>query len=202
LKVNNVKIHFNDAAICGSVCKSPKEGTVATFGKVDGLFGLTDSDLDRIAVEKAGKLLFVDQYDLPVMTDTIPFAPEWGTKVVNRQGVGNHGFIVLVGKTPRTRALLRQGKTSLLVKEGVPEQVARVAVSMQYGMEVRVAKLAAQLVEVVRKHGPFQGNSHWSFDQWIGDRTIVGLGEDELYELSFPRKSAAAVIAAEVVKQA
>ena len=156
----------------------------------------TAEKFDRIAVENAGVLWSGGYgYGCPCSTEKIPQAPEWGTRVINRQGMGNHGSIVLVGLTPRTRALVRQGKTHRLVEAGVPQEVATVAVSMQYGMETQVAMLAAEAVEAVNARGPFCGNSHRQFDAWLGRES------DHANALSFPRKSAAAEIAARVVKK-
>ena len=154
----------------------------------------TSEELDRIAVERAG-VLWCGRggYGCPKPTSKIPQAPEWGTKVIARQGMGNCGCIVLVGNTNRTRQLLRRGKTKSLVSKGVPAEVAAVAVSMPYGMETEVALLAAELVEVVSSKGPFQGDSHKEFALWTG-RKQAGAA------LSFPRKRMAAEIAAKVNK--
>lgn len=169
---------------------------MAEFYEVRG-FGpeTATAELDRCAVEEAGVLWSGGYgYALPVATSTITQAPEWGTRVVNRQGMGNHGKIVLVGKTPRARALLREGKTRRLVAEGVPEPVARVACSCHYGMEPAVATLAGLLIPAVEARGVFEGNSHRAFAFWAGS---AGDGAEPL---SFPRKLAAAQIAAKLVE--
>lgn len=154
----------------------------------------TADELDRIAVEKAGVLWSGrGGYGCPKATAKIPQAPEWGTKVIARQGMGNCGSIVLIGLTPRTQKLLRQGKTQRLTKDGVPQDVAEVAISMPYGMETDVALLATELVETVKTSGPFQGDSHRQFASWLGGNNQTGAA------LSFPRKVAAAEIAAKVV---
>jgi hypothetical protein len=51
-------------------------------------------------------------------------------------GCGNRGRAILVGRTPRARALLREGKIKKLIREGVSAEVAEIAVRHQYGMEV------------------------------------------------------------------
>jgi hypothetical protein len=157
---------------------------------------MTPETFDRIAVERAG-VLWSGGYGFacPRSVEVIAQAPEWGTRVIGAQGMGNHGRIVLVGLTPRTRALLRQGKTRRLVEAGVPVEVARVAISMSYGMEPSVARLAAEAVEAVKARGAFSGDSHWRFQAWLGRES------DLARELSFPRKAAAAAIAAEVVRR-
>lgn len=169
---------------------------MAQFSDVVGFSSdTTTEELDRIAVENAGVLWAGGYgYSCPKSTEVIPQAPEWGTRVINRQGMGNHGRIVLVGLTPRTRALMRQGKTRHLVEAGIPEEVATVAVSMQYGMETEVVMLAAEAVEAVKARGPFRGDSHRRFDAWLGR-------ESDHAALSFPRKSAAAEIAAAIVRR-
>ncbi len=152
----------------------------------------TSKELDHIALERAG-VLWTGRggYGCPKPTPKIPQAPEWGTKVIARQGMGNCGRIVLVGKTSRTRELLRRGKAQSLVNQGVPAEVAAVAISMPYGMESEVALLAAELVEVTSSKGPFWGDSHRAFALWTGNKNMGAA-------LSFPRKRAAAEIAAKV----
>jgi len=153
---------------------------------------LAPADFDRIAVEEAGVLFFnTSSFGCPRGMDIIPQAPEWGTLVIGTGGMGNQGTIVLRGLTRRTRTLLRQGKVALLLRHGVPKEVARVAVGMQWGMEV--AHQATSAIPAVIARGAFQGTSHVGFGTWIG--------EGEVYDLTFPRKEAAAAIAAEVVKR-
>jgi hypothetical protein len=154
----------------------------------------TTAEFDRVAVEKAGVLSIISQarYARPVETESIPNAPEYGTRVIGTMGTGNSGVIVLVGRAPRTRALLRQGKIDLLRRNNVPEQVAQVAASMRYGMEIAVAKQAAEVIQAVFARGSFNGLSHLAFERWVGE-------DGEVLSLSFPRKLAAAAIANEVV---
>lgn len=166
---------------------------MAQFRDVTGVGSSTAEELDRIAVENAGRLTSMGYgFSCPKPTKQIPGAPEWGTRVINTRGMGNHGTIVLVGLTPRTKALLRQGKIKSLVDQGVPERVARVAASMRYGMEVEVANLATECLEAVKQRGIFRGNSHREFNQWVGQAIA------DQYALSFWRKCAAAEIAEKV----
>lgn len=152
-------------------------------------------EFDRIAVERAGILGGTGYgFACPQATSQIPQAPEWGTQVINRQGMGNHGVIVLVGLTPRTKMLVREGKIRRLTTElGVPPRIAEVAVSMRYGMEISVAMLAAEAVEAIKVRGPFRGQSHKEFNEWLGRPS------EHTASLSFPRKIAAAAIAEELI---
>lgn len=154
----------------------------------------TSEELDQIALERAG-VLWTGRggYGCPKPTPRIPQAPEWGTKVIARQGMGNCGHIVLVGNTNRTKQLLRRGKIRSLVNKGITAEVAAVAVSMPYGMEIEVAKLATELIETVKIRGQFQGDSHRDFARWAKNNQTGAA-------LSFPRKRAAAEIAAKVNK--
>lgn len=163
---------------------------MAQFRDNTGLYISSPEELDRIAVECAGRLSSMGYgFDCPVALKQIPGAPEWGTRVIDTRGMGNHGTIVLVGLTPRTKALLRQGKIKSLVDHGVPEKVARAAISIRYGMELEVARLAGDCVNAVIKRGEFRGGSHREFNLWAGE-DIAGK-----YALSFWRKCAAAQIA-------
>jgi hypothetical protein len=163
------------------------------FYDASGTRGMTTEELDRVALESAGWLYSTGYgYACPVSNEVIPGAPEWGTRVVNTQGMGNYGDIILVGRTLRTRELLREGKKRFLVRHGVPEDVAEVARSMQYGMEIEVASLAAEIIWAVQHRGPFQGRYHRAFNAWC---------DLESCKLSFPRKLAAANIAAAVAQR-
>jgi hypothetical protein len=149
--------------------------------------GLSITECDKIAVNDAGVISsnFGYGYACP-KGGTIN--DEYDSVVVNKQGMGNHGRIVLRGRTPRARSLIREGKVLNLTRQGIPWVVARVAPSCQYGMETDVAQLAADLLETVKVCGPFRGDSHYAFEQWAGSWT----GN---LEMSFPRKAAAAEIA-------
>ena len=168
---------------------------MSSFYNVRGFTADTAAEeFDRIAVEEAGVLrISGGGYDCPVPTEKIPQAPEWGTRVINRKGTGNGGRIVLVGLTPRTRELAARGKIRHLISMGVAKEVAVVAASMQYGMERGVALLAVEAVDAVKARGAFSGYSHRMFETWLGR-------ESEYLALTFPRKCAAADIAAKVVQ--
>lgn len=148
---------------------------------------LSIEECDRIAINEAGVISanFGYGYACPKGGK---INAEYDSVVVNKQGMGNHGCIILRGLNPRSRALIREGKVLTLTRREVPWIVARVAPSCQYGMEIPVCMLAADLLDVVRHIGPFHGDSHRSFERWAGSWT----GN---IDMSFPRKFAAAHIA-------
>lgn len=148
---------------------------------------LSVAECDEIALKKAGLLSdgFGYGYACPKGGRV---NEEYESFVTNTQGMGNHGSIILRGLTPRARALIREGKVLFLTRKGIPWVVARVAPSLQYGMEIAVCELAADLLETVKRAGPFVGNSHYAFERWAGSWT----GN---LKMSFPRKWAAAEIA-------
>lgn len=164
---------------------------MSEFCQFTGIEHLTSADIERIALEEGGRVpTRSTTLGGPIGVQTIPYAPEWGTIVINTQGRADLGDIVLRGLTPRTKALLRQGKIRRLVNAGVDEVVAEVAVSMKYGNELAVAEVAELAMEAARQKGPYRGNSHASFDSWLGESVM----------LSFPRKAAAAAIGAKALR--
>jgi len=76
---------------------------------------------------------------------------DYSARRIASGGCGNQGRYVLVGKTPRGRALVRQGKIQRLVAAGVRQDVAAAAASMQYGMEI--APFASALANLADKAG-------------------------------------------------
>ena len=113
---------------------------------------------------------------------------EYEGVVVNTQGMGNHGSLVLRGRTLRASCLLREGKIKLLTDNGVRRKTATIAVSMHRGMEKGVASLADQLVEIC-KVSKFSGHSRAQFTEWSGGIETT---------LSFPRIISAIEIAEKV----
>lgn len=150
--------------------------------------GLSIEQCDHLALHNAGIVSggFGYGYACPKKG---PVNSDYESIVINKQGMGNHGSILLRGRTPRARGLIREGKILSITKQGIPWSVARHAVHMLYGMEIEVAQLATDLVETVRQIGEFSGDSHWQFSKWAGQWT-------EEIGMSFPRKYAASVIAA------
>ena len=144
--------------------------------------GLSIKECDKIALEMAGAIYSTGYgFSLPRGGE---INEEYSSKVINSRGMGNHGTIILVGKTPRARRLLRKGKIKKIMSWGIREAVAKVAVSMPYGMEEDVVRLADDILELVREV-PYKGNSHKEFDKWCGFSA----------PLSYPRKEAALAIA-------
>jgi hypothetical protein len=166
--------------------ETAKEMKMGNFHEVE-FSGLSIANCDEIALKNAGVLsdAFGYGYALPRGG---PVNSEYDSVVINTQGMGNHGSIILRGRTPRTRQLIREGKVLHLTRHGIPWVVARVAPSCQYGMELDVVELADDLMEAVRLRGQFRGRSHRAFSEWAGSWT-------ENLEMSFPRKDAAAEIA-------
>jgi hypothetical protein len=113
--------------------------------------------------------------------------PHYDLIIVGTRGLGNSGTVYLKGKTHYGRRMVREGKIRSLVAEGCPREVAEVAISHQWGMEVW--KLAVDLVPLV-KHGINLRaiNSHADFDRITGIETAF----------SFPRKMAAVHLAEKI----
>lgn len=64
---------------------------------------------------------------------------------VGTGGVGNHGCMVLYGRTPRARQIIREGKILKLTRGGFPWVLARRAVRVRFGMEPEVIRCAEVL---------------------------------------------------------
>lgn len=72
---------------------------------------------------------------------------------VGKCGMGNHGWLVLVGETPRTRELLHRGRVTATARDlGVDEATAvaltRAAAGIQYGHERLVLRAALALAHL------------------------------------------------------
>ncbi len=144
------------------------------------------AECDTVALNNAGHVRsFGFSYEIPVAGD---INEEYFTIRVNSQGMGNHGSLVLRGKTLRASLLLREGKIKFLTDNGVRRKTACVAVSMHRGMEKDVALLADQLVEIC-KVSKFTGHSRAQFQEWSGGLETT---------LSFPRIISAIAIAEKV----
>lgn len=113
----------------------------------------------------------------------------YGVRTINTQGMGNHGSVVLVGKTPHGRRMVRRGKIARLTREGCPEDIAAAAVSMSYGMEEKVWKLASVLLPLARMGVSLRCTGHRHFEAVTGIRD---------HGCSFPRVEAAVAIAERV----
>lgn len=143
------------------------------------------AECDKIA--KTGGVIrsFGFGFEIPVAGD---LNPEYETVLINKRGMGNHGSLVLRGKTLRSALLIREGKIKILTDSGVRRKTACVAVSMPRGMEEGVANLADQLVELSRV-SKFTGHSRAQFQEWSGGLETT---------LSFPRIISAIAIAEKV----
>ena len=161
---------------------------MAEFGVFD-VKHLTVTECDEIALNNGGKAstTFGYGYELPRGGN---INEEYSSVVVNTRGMGNHGFIVLVGRTPRARALLRQGKIALLMEQGIRRSVAAACVTERSGMEIEVARMADDLLEICMA-SEFRGHGHAQFQAWSGMTE---------YNLSYPRVAAAVTIAAKAAK--
>lgn len=115
--------------------------------------------------------------------------PDFKMRRIATRGTGNGGRWVLVGLTPRGRAICREGRVARLIREGVPADVAQAAAGMPYGAEPEVARLAADLVRVAHVATRPTGRRDWE--------RIVGAPVPD--GQSMPRAWAAWDIAAAVV---
>ncbi len=156
-------------------------------------YGFGSCDLEQVAL-RGGVLASMGYgFDCPRAIDRIPGNPEWGTRIINKKGMGNHGSIVLKGNTPKTRAMIRQGKINTLIARGVCREVANAAVHVSHGMEPGIAELAEKLLETAWR-GDYKGSSHREFSRWA-----YLLSEDMYSGFSHERKSAAAAIASKAL---
>jgi hypothetical protein len=148
--------------------------------------GLSVAECDTVALNNAGVLRsFGFSYNIPVTGDV---NEEYSSVRINSQGMGNHGSLVLRGKTLRASLLLREGKIKLLTDSGVRRKTASISVSMHRGMEKDVAILADQLVELCQA-SKFNGHSRAHFQEWSGGVKTT---------LSMPRIFSAIAIAEKV----
>lgn len=113
----------------------------------------------------------------------------YGVRTINTRGMGNHGSVILVGKTPHGRRMVRRGKIARLTRDGCLADIAEVAVSMPYGMEARVWKLAEELLPLARMGVSLRCTGHRHFEAVTGIRD---------HGCSFPRVNAGVAIAERV----
>jgi len=151
--------------------------------------GLTPTELDEIAA--SGKPLASIGYGYSCRGAEETSSPDYRVRWVGTEGMGNYGTAVLVGLTPRGKALCRSGRLASLLVAGCPAEVADVAASMPYGMEMDVWSLAASLLDLAR-HG-LDISTDWS-GRWKFQRA-TGLEPS----CSFPRVCAARAIAARLI---
>ena len=113
----------------------------------------------------------------------------YGVITIDTRGMGNHGEVVLVGKTPHGRRMVRRGKIARLTRQGCPADIAEVAVSMPRGMEERVWRLAEELLPMARMGVSLRCTGHHHFEE------VTGLRD---HGCSFPRIMSAVAIAERV----
>jgi hypothetical protein len=119
---------------------------MADFYKAE--YNLSSEELDKFALsgQPIGKMGF--SYVTHPDVDAF-ISADYSIRVVNTRGTGNCGTVVLVGKTPRGKKIVREGKISRLISDGCPSEIAVEAASTKYGMESRVWRLATNLLPVV-----------------------------------------------------
>ena len=153
---------------------------------------LSVEECRQIALEQGGAFGgYGFGYDCPKGNPTMN--DEFGCKVVNRQGMGNHGFFVLIGRTPQARELLRKGKANQLMEQfQVPNWFAVQAVGASYAFEITGLAwgIYSLLLEMQARAFAEQlemANSHRRLRNLLGD--VYGEG------FSFPRHQAAIKLA-------
>ena len=144
---------------------------------------LTIEECDQIALDGGRFDSFGYGYECPVSNEQMN--PEYGVRVINTKGMGNHGSFVLFGRTDRAKSLLRQGKVNLLVSQGISRLIAEQCSISHRGMELSVAKAAESLflsdeflferqaIRLARSHkelssllGPIYKEHELSFPRW------------------------------------
>lgn len=150
--------------------------------------GYTPEELDALAIQ--GDPIDSMGYDYKCRPkDGALESEHYGVRTINTQGMGNHGSVILVGKTAHGRRLVRMGKIARLTREGCPADIAEAAVSMPYGMEERVWKLAEDLLPLAQRGISLCVRGHHHFEAVTGIRD---------HGCSFPRVEAAIAIAERV----
>jgi hypothetical protein len=122
--------------------------------------------------------------------------PGYGIKVLGGTGTNRSFFMaVLVAYTPEARSVLRSSKMSALTKR-VDEEVALVAINVQYGLDHDVAEYAQYLVPVVAtENDPYSGHNMQSFQSWLRHVPV------QFDRVSYQRTMTALSIAHEVIRR-
>lgn len=112
-----------------------------------GVETMSAEQLDGIALNYAGVVGgYGYGYSLPRNASNL--AGGWATKVVNKQGMGNHGKIILVGTDRRTKHLLFKGQVALFQGMGYDSKQAN-ALASKY---IRCKQLLApRVLEMIKK---------------------------------------------------
>jgi len=94
------------------------------FYEVDGGFSsATTEELNRIALQRGGHLVSIS-YGYATRGKVEPRVDGWSAKWINRCGMGNRGSLVLVGTTPLTRAIRREGTVREWMRAGLTREQA------------------------------------------------------------------------------
>ena len=113
-----------------------------------GYDGMTVDELDRVALEKGGVLGGIG-YGYATLGNIEPKG-DWSAQWVNRQGMGNHGTLVLVPLSPRTRALRRRGIIQKWMEAGLTKEQAEKLYHLRVSYKFELVKT---LVEVLTDEG-------------------------------------------------
>jgi hypothetical protein len=175
---------------------------MSQFYEVDAnFFGITTEALNHVALERGGVLKSIG-YGYAVRGGKSILAPRpdgWSAKWINTRGMGNHGTLVLVGTTPLTRAIRREGTVRDWVRAGLTrEQADRLySTPLQYRHEL-IETLARVLADkwMTRaflshpgNYGSGSGRTEWC-RAWA---EVNGFGEIQgALNLSAPREAALA----------
>ena len=141
------------------------------FHPTDGGFsGSTTDELNHIALERGGRIWSI-AYGYATRGRIEPRADGWSARWINTRGMGNHGTLVLVGTTPLTRAIRREGMIREWITAGLTrEQAERLYFSQcQYKHElveqlVRVLKdplLTQAFMSHPARYGQGSGRTEW-----------------------------------------
>lgn len=161
---------------------------MSNFWKPDYNGRYTSEELDTLALK--GEPIDGMGYGYKCRPDGDALESEhYCVRTINTQGMGNHGSVVLIGKTPHGRKMVRRGKIARLMAEGCSERVARAAVCTKYGMEGPVWALAEEILPMVERGMVLRSTGHRDFQE------TTGISD---YKCSFPRVCAAVEIAERV----
>ena len=174
---------------------------MSQFYEVDAnFFDTTTEELNRVALERGGVLKSIG-YGYAVRGKSIlaPRPDGWSAKWINTRGMGNHGTLVLVGTTPLTRAIRREGTVREWMCAGLTrEQAERLyftPVSYRHELVETLSRVLADkwMTRAFLSHpgnyGSGSGRTEWC-RAWA---EVNGFGETKgELSLSAPREAALA----------
>lgn len=161
------------------------------FYQVDGGFSrLSTAELDAVALSCDPLCCIGYGYASRGSIETRPDG--WSARWINTGGMGNHGRLVLVGTTTRTRALVRQGKLRFFQQAGLTSEQAHRVYWADAGykfelLPILVAVLAdaAQMKAFLShpgSYGPGSGRREW-YERW-SPLSEIGLSAPREAELA------------------